>query len=227
VVPDDPLTANPAPAKEVATMAPAAARRETAVGVALVGVSIVSAAIIHLYPGINQLDRRGFSLIVKSPGSTVLLRIADLGSPVSLVIGTVVAAVVAATYDRWRAAACVAGPLATAVLVEYVLKPAVGRHYEGVLSYPSGNVADVAAVAAALSVAAPRWIRPVVIVAGAVAVGLITVAVIGLRWHYPSDALAGAVLGVALVLLADGAVHLARPSGSGPSVTTGPPAEFW
>jgi membrane-associated phospholipid phosphatase len=206
-------------------MTATAARRET--GVALVGVSTVGAALIHLYPGMNQLDRRGFAAIVKSPGSTVLLRIADLGSPVSLVIGTVVAAVVAATYDRWRAAACVAGPLVTAVLVEYVLKPAVGRHYEGVLSYPSGNVADVAAVATALSVAAPRWIRAAVIVAGAVAVGLITLAVIGLRWHYPSDALAGAVLGVALVLLADGAVHLARPVGSGPSVTPDPPAELW
>jgi membrane-associated phospholipid phosphatase len=208
-------------------MTAAGARRETAVGVALVGVSIVGAALIHLYPGMNQLDRRGFAAIATSPGSTVLLRIADLGSPVSLVIGTVVAAVVAATYDRWRAAACVAGPLVTVVLVEYVLKPAVGRHYEGVLSYPSGNVADVAAVATALSVAAPRWIRPAVVAAGAVAVGLITFAVIGLRWHYPSDALGGAVLGVAVVLLADGALHLARPAGSGPSVTSGPPAELW
>ncbi len=53
----------------------------------------------------------------------------------------------------------------------------------------------MAAVATALSVAAPRWIRPVVIVAGSVAVGLMIVAVIGLRWHYPTDALAGAVLG--------------------------------
>ncbi len=71
----------------------------------------------------NQLDRRGFAAIVKSPGSTALLRITDLGSPAALVIGTVVAAAVAAAYDRWRAAACVAGPLLTAVLVEYVLKP--------------------------------------------------------------------------------------------------------
>jgi len=33
------------------------------------------------------------------------------------------------------------------------------------------------------------------------------VSVIGLRWHYPSDALAGAVLGVGVVLLADGLAH--------------------
>jgi membrane-associated phospholipid phosphatase len=225
VVPDDPLSANRARAGDAATVA---ARRETAVGVALVGVSIIGAAVIHLYPGMNQLDRRGFAAIAKSPDSTVLLRITDLGSPVSLVIGTVVAVAVAATYDRLRAVACAMGPLATAVLVEYVFKPVVGRHYLGVLSYPSGNVADVAAVVTALSVAVPRWIRPAVIVAGTVAVCLMALAVIGLRWHYPSDALAGAVLGVAVVLLADGAVHLARPVGSGLSApASGSAAEPW
>ena len=34
------------------------------------------------------------------------------------------------------------------------------------------------------------------------------VAVIGLRWHYPTDAVAGAVLGVGAVLLVDGVAHL-------------------
>ena len=63
-------------------------------------------------------------------------------------------------------------------------------------------------MATALAVAAPGWIRPVVIAAGAVVVGLMMVAVVGLRWHYPTDALAGAVLGVGVVLLVDGAVHL-------------------
>jgi membrane-associated phospholipid phosphatase len=204
-----------------------AARRETAAGAALLGLSIIGAAVVHRYPGINGLDRSGFSVIARSPGSTALLRITDLGSPPALVIGTVVAALVAATYDRWRAVACLAGPVVTAVLVEYVLKPVVGRHYLGVLSYPSGNVADVAAVATALSVAVPRWIRPVVIVAGTMAVGLMTVAVIGLRWHYPSDALAGGVLGVAVVLLADGLAHLLAPTGSVRSPTEDPAVDPW
>ena len=87
--------------------------------------------------------------------------------------------------------------------------------YLGVLSYPSGNVADVAAVVTALALAVPRPARPVVVVAGAVAVGMMTVAVVGLRWHYPTDALAGAVLGVGTVLTVDGAVHL-RPSRPAP-----------
>ena len=36
-------------------------------------------------------------------------------------------------------------------------------------------------------------------------------AVIGLRWHYPSDALAGAAFGVGVVLLVDGVLHLVAP----------------
>jgi membrane-associated phospholipid phosphatase len=43
---------------------------------------------------------------------------------------------------------------------------------------------------------------------GAVVVSLMIVSVIGLRWHYPTDALAGAVLGVGTVLTVDGLVHL-------------------
>jgi undecaprenyl-diphosphatase len=191
------------------------ARQETAAGVVLLGLSIVGAGVIHLYPGMNALDRRGFALVGRSPGSAELLRITDLGTPAALVLVTLVAAVIAVRHDRWRAAACVVGPLLTAVLVEFVLKPTVGRHYLGVLSYPSGNVADVAAVVTALALAVPRPARPVVVVAGAVAVGMMTVAVVGLRWHYPTDALAGAVLGVGTVLTVDGAVHL-RPSRPAP-----------
>lgn len=181
---------------------------EAVAGLVLVGLSIVAGIAFRLHPGANRVDRRGFAAIAKSPDSTVLHRITDLGLPAVLVALTLLAALVVVRRDRWRAMACVGGPLLVAVLVEYGFKPLVDRHYLGVLSYPSGNVADLAAVATALAVAAPRWIRPVVIAAGAVAVCLMMVAVIGLRWHYPTDALAGAVLGVGVVLLVDGAVHL-------------------
>jgi membrane-associated phospholipid phosphatase len=36
-------------------------------------------------------------------------------------------------------------------------------------------------------------------------------AVIALRWHYPSDALGGLVLGVAVVVFVDGLLHLRLP----------------
>jgi hypothetical protein len=112
---------------------------------------------------------------------------------VVLGLGASAAALVVVGRDRRRAVACLAGLVVVALLVEYTFKPLVGRRFEGVLSYPSGNVADLAAVAAA-------W----------------AVAVIGLRWHYPSDALAGAVLGVGTLLLIDGAFHLLRPQSATP-----------
>jgi len=181
---------------------------EAVAGVVLVGVSVVAGVMVRLHPGPNRVDRRGFAAIPKSTDSTILHRITDLGLPVVLVATTLLAAALVVRRDRWRAMACVAGPLLTAVLVEYVFKPLVGRRYLGVLSYPSGNVADLAAVATALAVAVPRWLRPAVIAVAAVAVGLMIVAVIGLRWHYPTDALAGAVLGIGVVLLMDGTIHL-------------------
>ncbi len=174
----------------------------------LLGWSVVAAAAVSIHPGANALDRWGFDVLAKS-NSGALIRITDFGSAPALVVGTVIAALMVVRRDRWRAASCVAGPLLAALLVEYVLKPVVGRHYQGVLSYPSGNVTDVAAVATAWAVAAPRRIRPVVIAVAAAAVALMAVAVVGLRWHYPSDALAGAVLGVGVVLALDGFVHLA------------------
>lgn len=177
-------------------------------GLILLGWSVVAAVVVSIHPGANPLDRWGFALLVKSD-SSVLIRITDLGAAPALVVGSVIAALMAVFRDRWRAVCCVAGPLLAALLVEYVFKPLVGRHYEGVLSYPSGNVTDVAAVATAWVIAAPRRMRPVVIALAAVAVALMAVAVVGLRWHYPSDALGGAVLGVGVVLALDGLVHLA------------------
>jgi membrane-associated phospholipid phosphatase len=173
---------------------------------------VIAALIIRVHPGRNALDRWGFSTIAKSPQSALFIHGTQLGSPVALVIGCLLAAAVAFPRDRWRAAACILGPLATAVVVEVVAKPLIGRRYQEVLSYPSGNVADVAALATAWVIAVPRWLRAIVIIIAAAVIVLITASVIGLRWHYPTDALGGAVLGVGMVLTVDGLVHLRRPS---------------
>jgi len=176
-------------------------------GSVLVGASVLAAVVVAAFPGPNALDRWGFEMIPASVGSALLVRVADLGDPVVLVAGALVAALVASSRDRATAVACAAGPLLAVVLVEYVGKPLVGRHFEGVLSYPSGSVADVAALATAWAIAVPRPLRPWVVATGTLVTGAMVVSVIGLRWHYPSDALAGAVLGVGVVLLADGLAH--------------------
>ena len=115
--------------------------------------------------------------------------------------------------DRWRALACLAAPALATLVVEWCLKPLVGRRYVGVLTFPSGSVTTVAALAAAWALAVPRWLRWVVIPAVTVVVGAEVWAVVGLRWHYPSDALGGAAFGVGVVLLVDGVLHLlSRPA---------------
>jgi membrane-associated phospholipid phosphatase len=210
LAPDDPSLDPDGPPVQAGSSTPATApgRTEAMAGAILMGLSIVAGAVVRVHPGPNALDRGGFALIAKSTDSTFLHWITDLGSPVALVVGTLLAAMVVVRIDRWRAAACVVGPVVTAVLVEYVFKPLVARRYLGVLSYPSGNVADIAAVMTAWALAVPGWIRPAVVALGAVVVSLMIVSVIGLRWHYPTDALAGAVLGVGTVLTVDGLVHL-------------------
>ncbi len=181
---------------------------EAFAGGILVGWSILGAIAIRSHPQPNAIDHWGFEWFMRSVDSTTLLRATDLGSEAVLAIGSILAALICLHRDRWRALACVAGPFLCAVSVEYVLKPMVGRRFEGVLSYPSGNTADVAALATAWVVAVPARLRPLLLVIGTAAVGAIVVAVIGLRWHYPTDALAGVALGVGVVLLVDGVLHL-------------------
>ena len=69
-------------------------------------------------------------------------------------------------------------------------------------------VAVVAALATAWVLAVPGWLRVAVAAAGSVVVVAMTVAVVALRWHYPSDALAGAAFGVGVVLAVDGVLQM-------------------
>jgi membrane-associated phospholipid phosphatase len=190
--------------------------KEAAVGAVMVAGSVLAAVVIAHHPEANRFDRWGFDLIPRSPRSELLDRITTLGTAVVLGLGAIAAALVVVGRDRRRAVACLAGLVVVALLVEYTFKPLVGRRFEGVLSYPSGNVADLAAVAAAWAVAVPARFRVLAIAIGAVVTASMMVAVIGLRWHYPSDALAGAVLGVGTLLLIDGAFHLLRPQSATP-----------
>jgi len=120
------------------------------------------------------------------------------------------------------------------LLVELAFKPLVGRRFEECALFPLGNVADVAAVATAWVLAVPRRGKPLAVLVGAVATAAMTVAVVGLRWHYPTDALVGAAFGVGMVLTVDGVLHLPEVrrwlpawirSDPGPSPPLGAPGE--
>ncbi len=182
---------------------------ETVVGCIMVGLVLLGGLWFRSHPGPIFLDHWGFSLVHPANGNRDWQRITDLRSVSVLVAGSILAAVVVVTRDRWRALACLVAPSAAVLLSEYVLKPDVGRRYAEVLSYPSGTTTVVGSLAMAWALATPRRYRPVVAVIVAFVVGLECMAVVALQWHYPADALAGAVFGAGFVLLADGVLHLA------------------
>ena len=162
-------------------------------------------------PVSTLVDRLGFTL---PPASThwwgFFRGVTRFGTWPALAVGSVSAAIVArytGPRDRWRALACLIGPPAAGVLDQFVIKPLVGRLYQGELSFASGSVTVIAAVGTAWVLAVPRRFRPAAAVVGSLGVALMIVAVIALRWHYPTDALAGIVLGVGVVLMVDSAAH--------------------
>jgi membrane-associated phospholipid phosphatase len=92
-------------------------------------------------------------------------------------------------------------------LIEGVLKPLVHRTYLGNLVYPSGHTATVFALAATVTVLLlipPRPARAgawrILIPAAACAAGVVVaIALIGLRWHYFTDTVAGAAVAIGTV----------------------------
>jgi membrane-associated phospholipid phosphatase len=184
---------------------------QVAAGVAAVSATAVLGVLLHFHPGPNAVDRLGFRLLPPAIHPRFFNEVTRLGAVTALVLGSLGAATVA-WFARprvpWRALACLAGPPAAAAFNQLVLKPMVGRLYVGEHSFASGSVTVVAALSAAWTLAVPRRLRPLVAGLGTLSVALIIVAVITLKWHYPSDALVGALFGAGTVLLVDSATWL-------------------
>jgi len=181
---------------------------EVIVGGAMVAIVVVVALVFRWRPDQIFIDRWGFSLIHPDVGNSFWVNVTDIRSSSTLVAGSILAALVVVLRDYWRALACLVAPTVAVVLAEYVLKPWIARRYAEVLTFPSGSVTAVAAVAAAWVLAVPLRLRFLVVVIGAFVIGLECVAVVALQWHYPTDALGGALFGVGFVLLADGLLHM-------------------
>ena len=130
------------------------------------------------------------------------------GSPIPAVLLTAAIAVACLLTGRLNGAvlAAAAVPVADG-LVEGLLKPLVHRTYLGDVVYPSGHTATVFALAATVTVLLLIPTRPagsralqVLIPAAAWAAGVVVaVTLIGMRWHYFTDTVAGAAVGVGTV----------------------------
>jgi len=130
------------------------------------------------------------------------------GSP--LAAGLLAAAIAAACLIAGRlngAVLAVAAIPAADGLNDGLLKPLVHRTYLGVLTYPSGHTTAVFALAATVTVLllAPPWrgkpgtLRVLVPAAGCLLACVVAVALIGLRFHYFTDTVAGAAVGIGTV----------------------------
>jgi membrane-associated phospholipid phosphatase len=182
-----------------------------AAGLAAVATIAVIGFVLHAHPGPNALDRWGFSLLPASPNSGFFHVVTWLGSVTALVIGSIGAAVMVwftGPRDRGRALSCLVGPAAATVVNQLLIKPLVARLYVGEISFTSGSVTVIAAISAVCVLAIPRRMRPIAVLVAIAAVSVVVVAVVALQWHYPTDALAGALFGLGTVLLVDGAIGI-------------------
>ena len=147
---------------------------------------------------------------------------ARLGSPAVVVGGAVVLALLCLLARRPKAAvfALVAAP-AAGFVTEYVLKPAVHREqHVNALLFPSGHTTGAFALALTVVVVLlphegtrllPALARIVVGVAALAVAALVAVAVVGLGWHYVTDAVGGVVTAVVVVLGLAGLLDAVRP----------------
>jgi membrane-associated phospholipid phosphatase len=147
---------------------------------------------------------RGLLLWLAAPGSLM---------PMGVLCVAVVAVCLLAGRLNGAVLAAAAVPVAVG-LDEILFKPLVHRTYGGNLVYPSGHTTAVFTLAATVTVlllVPPRPARAaslgVLIPVAAWALGVVVaIAVIGLRWHYFTDTVAGAavatgtVCGLALLL---------------------------
>ena len=103
--------------------------------------------------------------------------------------------------------ALAAVPAATG-LTDGLLKHLFHRTYLGALSFPSGHTTSVTAMTATLALlllvppqrSTTRAVRAVVVAAACLLTVMVVIGVMGLRWHYFTDTVAGAAVGVGTVL---------------------------
>jgi len=176
---------------------------------ALVAAAVAGLAFVHR-PWPNRLDVWGYAALPADSASRWAHDLAAVGSLAALLAGVAVVFVVGVFRDWVRAVSCALAPVVAVLIVQDLAKPLVGRHLgiTGASSYPSGTVAAAAALMTAATLVGPRLARPVIAVLGAVVTAGVCAAVIVLRWHYPTDALGGAAVGLGAVLTLDALLHL-------------------
>lgn len=126
--------------------------------------------------------------------------------PAAALTAAIVVACLLARRLNGAVLAAAAVPVAVG-LNDGLLKHLVHRTYLGSLAYPSGHTSAVFALAATVTVllvvpprpTRARALRVLIAVAACAVGGVVAIAVIGLRWHYFTDTVAGAAVGIGTV----------------------------
>ncbi|WP_104481774.1 hypothetical protein V5P93_005909 [Actinokineospora auranticolor] len=200
-----------------------------AVGVAAVSFGVVAAIgrDVANERTAGPLDRAAFRVAdwVFSALPGVAEPLSNASRPPAMITVIVVMAIIALWRRRYRVASlCVLGPVVTAGVNSWVLKPVVGRTHDGYLAYPSGHTTTLVSILVVLTLVvvanAPAGERlKQTVVCGAVTVVLTAVAVsaiVGLRYHYLTDSVGsffwatGGVITVAALLDLLPGTHPAR-----------------
>jgi membrane-associated phospholipid phosphatase len=158
----------------------------------------------------DQLDHAVDSPIITWLGGHQGLAawLAAPGSQIPAVVLSAAIVVACLLGGRLNGAVLAAAAVPAAVgLNDGLFKPLVHRTYLGVLSYPSGHTASMFALAATVAVlrfSPPRpdtaeRLRVLIPAAACVLGGVVAIGVIGLRWHYFTDTVAGAAVGIGTV----------------------------
>lgn len=147
----------------------------------------------------------GFAAFVpfKSAASTLLRGVASVPALVVFALAIVATGLWRRRFALvLRVGILLVGANVTTQLLKVALsRPDLGVGHDLANSYPSGHVTLVTSVALALvAVAAGRWKRVAAVIAW-LAVSLVSVAVMGLGWHRPSDVIAGILVAAAFAFL--------------------------
>jgi len=199
------------PAASARFLSAVSARRRLAAVFA--GCAVLVTALGALFAGQSTAD--AFDRAVDAPvisvfaGHTGLaLWLAYPGTTLPAVVVSVVIAVACLLTGRIRGALLAIAAVPVAVgLCEVLIKPLVHRTYVGQVVYPSGHTATIFALVATITVlllaspwpAMARPVRVLILAVAYLAAVAVVVGVIGVRFHYFTDTVAGAAVGTGTV----------------------------
>lgn len=182
-------------------------------GALLAGCAVLVAVFGVLFAHQSVPDR--FDQAVDAPvisgfagHGSLALWLAYPGTTVPAIAVTVVLAVACLLTGRLRGAVLAVAAVPAAVgLCEVLIKPWVHRTYLNQVVYPSGHTATIFALAATVTVllfappqpVLPRWLRILILAVTYLAAAAVVVGVIAVRFHYFTDTVAGAAVGIGTV----------------------------